>query len=241
MKIHRFYLKNIFINNENMIVTQETSLIHQIKNVLRYKKGDILNIFNEEIGELEVELYDISKKDMSFIYKRHVSGENLSNKIGNNITLYMSLIKSSNFELTLEKAVELGVKNVVPIISERSIRYDFNLERFGKIIKEATEQCGRCDLMDLSRPLALGEILKTDFKESSLYFGSLSENDFGFITGKKQEQQLGLFIGPEGGFSENEISLFKECNVKPISLGSYVLRAETAAIVGVAVLSIKTF
>ena len=100
MRIHRFYIENIDINLENMVVTQETELIHQLKNVFRYKLGQKIHIFNEKIGEIEVEISEIGKKDMSFKFIRHVNCIIDNKESGKNVCLYMSIIKNSNFDLT---------------------------------------------------------------------------------------------------------------------------------------------
>lgn len=238
MRIHRFYIENIDINKENTVVTQETSLIHQLKNVFRYKSGQKIHIFNEKIGELEVELININKKDMSFKYIRHIK-DLMDNKIDNEIIdkkiyLYMSVIKNSNFDLIIEKAVELGVYEIIPVISERSIKNQLNIIRINKIIKEATEQSGRLDLMKIGNIVDLKNAINTAKDNSDIvYFGSVNENDDSKnINNVYDKSSISLFIGPEGGFSEDEISMFFELDLIPLRLGKYILRAETAAIVG---------
>lgn len=230
MKIHRFYIPNIRILEENIFVTYETELIHQLKNVFRYKIGQIIHIFNEKEGEIEVVIDGIGKKDMSFKIKRHLNVVNKDNHQTKNVVLYMSIIKNSNFDLVVEKSVELGVKKIVPLISERVVKNNLNRERLGKIVKEATEQCGRIDLMEIGEVCNLNDAVVFSKTDSDIvYYGSIDDNfDQNY---QSNHVKISLFIGPEGGFTEKEIDLFKTEEVTPIHFGKFVLRAETAAIV----------
>lgn len=230
MKIHRFYIPNIDISPENTYVTHETELIHQLKNVFRYKIGQKIHIFNEKDGEIEVEIGSINKKDISFYIKRHLDKNDLGMISKKDIVLYMSVIKNSNFDLVVEKCVEIGVKKIIPVTSERVIKNKLNYERLNKIIKEATEQCGRVDLMEIGQVSDLKDAVifsKTD--SNIVYYGSIDDNLVqNNVSGYNK---VSLFIGPEGGFTEKEIDLFKQEGVLPIRFGQFVLRAETAAIV----------
>lgn len=239
MRIHRFYIENIDINPENTLVTQETDFIHQLKNVFRYKLGQKIHVFNEKMGEIEVEISEIGKKDMSFKYIRHLNNLVDSKETGKDICLYMSIIKNSNFELIVEKAVELGVGKIIPVITERSIKNNLNFQRINKIIKEATEQSGRVDLMKIGDVVDFKNAIKIAKDVSDIvYFGSLDQNDFINKDKKNNQVEIAIFIGPEGGFSDEELSMFKSENINPLSLGKHVLRAETAAIVACGLLSL---
>ncbi len=239
MRIHRFYIKNIDISSENTVVTQETELIHQLKNVLRYKLGQKILFFNDKIGEIEVEILEIGKKDMSFKYIRQISNIIDNNELGKSVSLYVSIIKNSNFELIIEKAVELGVVEIIPITTERSMKNSLNAQRINKIIKEATEQSGRIDLMKIGDIVDLKNAIKTAKDVSDIvYFGSLKEKDQETKVKKNNQKKIAVFIGPEGGFSDEELSLFKSENINPLRLGKYVLRAETASIVACGILSL---
>jgi 16S rRNA (uracil1498-N3)-methyltransferase len=239
MRIHRFYIENIDIDTENTIVTQETDLIHQLKNVFRYKLGQKIHIFNEKIGEMEVEISEIGKKDMSFKYIRHISNIIDNKEPRKNLCLYMSIIKNSNFELVVEKAVELGVIEIIPVITERTIKNNLNIQRINKIIKEATEQSGRVDLMKIGETVDLFNAVKIAKENSDIvYFGSLDDEYFVNKDIKDGKYKTAVFIGPEGGYSDEELSVFKSEKINPLRLGRYVLRAETAAIVACGLLSL---
>jgi 16S rRNA (uracil1498-N3)-methyltransferase len=238
MRIHRFYIENIIISPEKVIVTQETNLIHQLKNVFRYKVGQPLNIFNEQMGEIEVEINDIGKKDMSFTYIRQIKDISNTKKPKKILTLYMSVIKNSNFDLIVEKATELGVSNIIPITTERTIKNNLNIERLNRIVKEATEQSGRLDLMEIGDTLDFANAV--DHAAASVDLVCYGAIDCNEKIGQKNEtaQSVSFFVGPEGGFTENDIKTFVDKGFVPLSLGSHVLRAETAAIVGCGILSL---
>jgi 16S rRNA (uracil1498-N3)-methyltransferase len=239
MKIHRFYIENIDINDENKVVTNEIDLIHQLKNVFRYKIGQKIHLFNEMVGEIEVEILTIDKKDMSFKYNRHINQPDLYKGHKKEISLYMSIIKNSNFDMVIEKAVELGVFKVIPVISERVIKNKLNYERLNKIVKEATEQSGRIQLMCIEETMDLSKAISLSKEESDIvYYGAISKNKNYNHNISDKSKKISIFIGPEGGFSDTEIALFTKESIQPIHLGEYVLRAETAAIVGCGLLSL---
>ena len=143
MKIHRFYMPHIEISSQNDIVTHETELIHQLKNVFRYKTGQIIHIFNEKIGEVQVEISKIDKNDMSFKYIKNIKSKKMNKGHQKEVVLYMSIIKNSNFDFIIEKAVELGVNCVIPVSSERTMKNNLNYERLNKIGKTFIFYCVR--------------------------------------------------------------------------------------------------
>lgn len=239
MRTHRFYIENINkLYPGDTYVTQETDFIHQLKNVFRFKIGQKVTVFNQNIGEMEVELISINKKDMSFICIRQIKECGISKNVKRHVSLYMSIIKNSNFDLVVEKAVELGVQKIVPIITERTVKNDLNITRLNRIIKEAAEQSGRMDLMTIDKVLLFKDsISKSKSENDTVYFGSIDFDGYTKNT-NTQDNNIAVFIGPEGGFSEYETSVFTSNDIKPIGLGSYVLRAETAAIVACGILSL---
>jgi 16S rRNA (uracil1498-N3)-methyltransferase len=154
------------------------------------------------------------------------------------IFLFQSIIKKDKFEWVVEKATELGVTDIVPVLAERSEKKDLNIERLRKIAIEASEQCGRGDVPMISTARrGLDECLTTDCQKMVLHLEG--EN---FITAKRSLEEgdgpIGVFIGPEGGWSPDEVEMFHKNNVPIYSLGKQVLRAETAAI---ATLSLVVF
>ena len=126
----------------------------------------------------------------------------------------------------LEKGTELGVSYFHPIISERSEKKNINFERAGKIIKEASEQSGRGSLPSIEELIDFKDSLDNNFPSIAFHPAGdkFNKDDF------EKEKVVGIFIGPEGGWSDRELEMFKEKEIKILSLGAQILKAETAAI-----------
>jgi 16S rRNA (uracil1498-N3)-methyltransferase len=149
--------------------------------------------------------------------------------------LYCSILKRENFEWVVQKATECGIKEIVPVISARTIKLGFKKERLEKIIREAAEQSGRGELPILGEALKFEVALeKAKENDLNLFF----EMDSPLIdkeqTGKAGK--IGIFIGPEGGWNDEELETVKKeagesDKFKMAGLGKTTLRAETAAVV----------
>ena len=166
-------------------------------------------------------MLDKNKTVLKVVEKK--PNENIPKK---EIHLFQSVIKKDNFEWVMEKGAELGVSYFHPIVSERSEKKNINFERVGKIIKEASEQSWRWSLPILGELADLKNALNNNFIASAFHpiGDKFNKNDF------EKDKILGILIGPEGGWSDKELELFKEKGVKILSLGSQILRADTAAI-----------
>jgi 16S rRNA (uracil1498-N3)-methyltransferase len=144
------------------------------------------------------------------------------------VTLYCSLLKKENFEFVVQKATEIGVEKIVPVISERTIKTNLNIPRLSLIALEAAEQSGHSFVPQINEPVAFKKALASAtgdavfFAPGGMDAGSALEKTGDF---------LGVFIGPEGGWSEAELALAKERYLPVCNLGSSILRGETAAII----------
>ncbi len=233
MHIHRFYIKEFKEGVEAEVEldkTEHMALVHQLLNVFRLKPAAPVLIFNQSAGEWLAEIKSIDKKSGVIIrlLQKQWTMETMSPP--RDLCLYMSIIKNSNFDTVVEKAVEIGVSSIVPVITEHTVKTNLNFERLNKIIIEATEQCGRIDPFEISPIMHLAEAIKDAKKRGGEIF-------FADITGASEDhktpgKKLALFIGPEGGWSAEEKELFRKEGVKALFLGHYVLRSETAAIIG---------
>ena len=156
------------------------------------------------------------------------------------VTLLMSLIKNDNFDLVLQKATELGVSQIVPIITERTIKKDINTTRSQRILVEASEQCGRSDVPVIA-PLkklseALIELQENKDKKIGVFVCNQNGLDIkGVLSKKNNYSDIVFLIGPEGGWSPKEIKIFDEQKIRSVKISNNVLRAETAAIALLAV------
>lgn len=229
MRLHRFYI-NIPLEYKKTLIKDER-LIHQWRDVFRYNVGSEVVLFDGSGNEFDAVIETINNREANVRLVEERKGIIPKNKI----TLYISLIKKDNLELVVEKATELGVSKIIPILSERSEKKSFNLERAKKIAIEASEQCGRADVPEITSIKQLvdsieeaeGETIVFDPSGDSLHNSKLINHN-----------SCSLFIGPEGGWSPKELDLFKDKNAQVYSLGTLILRAETAVIAALSLLTL---
>lgn len=224
MKIHRFIDQNFNLNQNSLVVT-DREIINQWKNVLRLTVGEKLILGDGNTYEATGEIIKMTG-DLAEV--------KLDEKVLNNneperqVNLYCAILKKENFELVVQKAVEVGVTKIVPITTERTVKQNLNFDRLIKIAKEAAEQSGR-GIIPIIEPI-------TDFA-TALTEATKTGPTFIFdLTATEKFNQtslpiINLFIGPEGGFTEKEVAWAKKLGVNVASLGPLTLRGETAAIV----------
>lgn len=229
MRLHRFYVEQP-LGEE--VVINDVSLIQQWTKVFRYTESDSVILFNGDGRDVTYSFKTIEKKQC--ILSMGIS--TASYIPAKKITLYLSVIKKDNFELVVQKATELGVTTIVPIISDRSEKKNLNEERLHKIAIEAAEQCFRGDIPVILPIQKLADIFKSINENELLLHMQMGGSSIHELT-MLPSQNVSLFIGPEGGWSEQEELLFKSSSVQSISLGKTVLRAETAAIAAISILS----
>jgi 16S rRNA (uracil1498-N3)-methyltransferase len=246
MRLHRFYI-NQKIGEAGEITLTDSELIHQLINVFRFKAGDKVILFDDSGFEYEAEITTISKKEISLKIIK-ADQKDLAQNNTKKVSLYLALIKKGNFELAVEKSTEIGVTEIHPIISERSEKKDLNLERLNKIVKEASEQSGRVTLPEVfeitdleksvSQAVAEGKVCVTFHTDTTTSAKITQTNSLHLTQTNRSESclnnfegEVAAFVGPEGGWTEKEMELFKKNNFQIHSLGQNVLRAETAAIV----------
>jgi 16S rRNA (uracil1498-N3)-methyltransferase len=224
---YRFLIKADNVRN-SFFESKDHNLINQIKNVFRLNISSEITIFDEMGNEYLVQI-SILQKDL-------VQGKILNKKksIKNKfeVGLFCSLLKGDHFETVLEKCTELGVSFFQPVIFDRSIIRVLNpskIERYKKIIKEATEQSGRLQLPEIFEPISFAEAIKKtegDFNLVSIIGASKNILDIKF-----RYKNVNIFIGPEGDFSQSELDFMKKEDYLFSNLGDNVLRSETACII----------
>ena len=220
----------------NIIVLNKTDT-HYLKNVMRCKKNDQINLFNENDKEFYTKILEIKKYETILeIFELSTNTE-----IINDIFLIFSLVKKNKMDFIIQKATELGVRKIFPILTERSSIRDINPSRMVAIAKEASEQSNRISVPEISNLMTIQELLEQwDKKRSILYADEILKiNKNLTILNKKNFVKSSLLIGPEGGFSKEENEMLKTFKfVFPISFGETILRSDTAAIVGLSYLNI---
>ena len=210
---------------------------HHVSHVMRMKKGDEIEVVdNAHLFLCRIDTFN--PLTISIIHEISSDVE-----IKEDITLLFALTKGDKIDLVLQKATELGVKNVALIASERTVvnyegkDIDKKLERFRKIMKEASEQCHRLIVPNLLGIYNLKNLPKEAFSDLNYvaYEKDASQINEAFH-GLNKGQSVSILIGPEGGFSEQEINRLTEQGFIRTSLGKRILRAETAAIYALSVI-----
>ncbi len=222
MKIHRFI--GPIDTSKDRIEIRDQELVHQINRVLKLRVGEQV-IFGDGTGsEALTELETVSK---SLIEAKVLSHNQNENEPAKSVTLYLAILKKDNFELAIQKAVEIGISRIVPVLTERTVKIGINEERIKTIIREASEQSGRGIIPILDAAITFDEAL-AQCSPAETFFFDLTGQPF---ESSQTAKATALFIGPEGGFSPEEVAAAKEKGCLIANLGPLTLRGETAAIV----------
>jgi len=230
MRLHRFI--GDFPIDQKIITVTDDALLQQWLNVLRLKEGDKLIISNGQGSEAKGKILSLSKNGSTLeVIEQYENDKEPPNVI----FLYSSVLKRDNFEWLAQKSVECGVNSITPILTERTIKTNLQEARLQKIMHEAAEQSGRGLVPKLqsivSFEMALIEVFK---KTANVYICDVeAEKEKKPILPKNDKNTAAVFIGPEGGFTKEEISYALSNGAEKLSLGRSILRAETAAIVAV--------
>lgn len=234
--MRRYRLEHATENDES--ITIDGDEFHHIVDVCRQGEGARFEILTPSGFALLVEIEKVGKKSAQAKVLERRQIPPLKKPW---IHLAMSVPKISTLEAVMEKAVELGVYKIHPFFSDYSFVktqkgvLQNKRSRFEKIIQSATQQSGRGDWMGLEEPCDLQEILQrfqSDPKAQGLfaYEGSGELSLRQAMTSATNIENLWIFVGSEGGFSTQEVEIFKKVNLFPISLGQQVLRVETACV-----------
>jgi len=203
---------------------------HYLGAVMRRGVGDDVRLFNGRDGEWRARIATI-RRDKAVL---EVAEQVRQQASGTDLWLAFAPLKRDATELVVQKATELGVSAILPVLTERTNTQRLNLDRLRAIAVEAAEQCERLDIPELRAPLPLPTFLG-DWPAARALFVAMERREAAWPRG--QNGPAGLLIGPEGGFSprDHDLLLAGEKST-PVSLGPNILRAETAAIAGLALL-----
>lgn len=226
MRLHRFFIEKE-LQTGRVETLSDSDLCHQLRQVFRLRVGDKVLFFNGSGFDYETEIVSLDRKEVSYnVLEKHLVEYVPRVKL----TLAFSLIKKDNVEWIIQKGTELGVLEFIPLVSERSEKKGFNMERAKKIMIEAAEQSGRADIPQIHEPQNLSDFLSydtSDEKRKIVCFHTVGEK---FVRNNFSDSNIVACVGPEGGWSEKESSLFKEKGASVVLLDAPVLRAETAAV-----------
>lgn len=207
---------------------------HQISRVLRLKAGDQIVVLDNAGWEYEVQLMAVSRYQIkgSIVARREAQGEPTVH-----LTLYMSLLKRDKFEWVLQKGTEVGISRFVPLVTQRSLMQTIDIKqnkfsRWQRIIQEAAEQARRGRIPELWQPIHLVDALpEVDTAVALISWEEATEMTIRQALTGKEPETIALFIGPEGGFTTEEVRQAQDNGILVVTLGKRILRAETAAVV----------
>ena len=239
MKLQRFFVKNKAQVGADLVVA-DPALSHQLAKVFRMKTGDSVLLFDGDGFEYVSTIASLRKDGAVFHIEKSSESITLP-KVS--LHLYPALIKKDKLEWVLQKCTELGVKSFHPIIAERSEKLGFDLKREEKIVKEAAEQSGWGRVPEIFSPEKL-ETAIAQAENPLVLDSSVGASEWSsFFTRKlaslkhspsetapRPPSDFSIFIGPEGGWSENEKEYFLARGIPVVSLGEQTLRAETASV-----------
>ena len=221
--IRLFHLENITENTTGLLSKEHT---HYVVNVMRLKRGSSLSFFNKD-GEWlsEIIFLDRDRVEVKFLNKIKESSK-LSN-----IELAICLVKKNPMEIILQKATELGVSRITPIISERTEVKELNYERAKKIVIEATEQSNQLNPPELSKVIKLKDFLEKLDDESKFLFADVNSQNNLQKKDVEGDTLKTILIGPEGDFSPSEREfILAKTNTTSFSISKNILRSDTAVI-----------
>lgn len=226
MPKHRFIRKNFDLSEDELEIT-DRRLIHQISNVLRMDLGDKVGLCDGSSNEVEGRIKKISKNKVTIeVLKRYENNKEPQIQA----TLFCSILKNRNFEWVVEKATEVGISKIVPIISERTVKTGVKPDRLKKKIREASELSERGKVPNLKEKIDFKEAINITSKSGLKILFDHSGQEVDLKGG--EHESISVFVGPEGGWSDSELEQARKNDIKIVKLGDMNLRAETAAVVG---------
>jgi 16S rRNA (uracil1498-N3)-methyltransferase len=228
-----FYVNPKDIKDKSFVIENEQ--FHYLSTVRRFSAGDEINIFDGLGNSYKARIDSIDRASMK--------GTILSSKTfvlpKVNISLYTAIPKGERFDWLIEKAGEIGVSKIVPVIYLRSVVKELSenkIERYKKISISASSQSWRADIMPIDKPVKFNEAAEKVSKEKYTlnvlpWESEENKNILSLLNENKDVKNINVFIGPEGGFDKTEIDVALKNNFKTVTLGKNILRVETAAIV----------
>lgn len=244
MQRRRFYALPDKINREVVMLSHEET--HHLTRVLRLKPGDEAFVFDGCGREYRCRFLQVEDHCALLEVIEELLDAVESPLL---ITLGQSLAKGEKFDVIVQKATELGVSSIVPLLTDQADvkltdeRWEKRLERWRRISLEALKQCGRRTIVEIRNPMSLGALLDEEARDSggnSLETGAVlvfSEKGGAIVEAALAEtadaSAVTILVGPEGGWSDDEFGLFARRGTKSVTLGSRILRTETAAIVAI--------
>jgi len=232
MRVPRLLLECALVPGAELRLDPEVS--RYLLSVLRLQPGAAVLVFNGRDGEFAAQVHSATKNAATL----RLAGQTRAAQQSPDVTLAFAPLKRQATDLIIEKATELGVRAIAPVFTQRTVAETVRLERWAAIAREAAEQCERLEAPTIAAPKPLAAFLSEWDATRPLLFAD-ERGDAAPLAEALQAsaQTIALLIGPEGGFDPAEAQLLRSLSfVRPISLGPRILRAETAAIAGLALI-----
>lgn len=235
--MHRFFLSPHQITPEHVVFPAAQA--RQIRVVLRMAVGDSVTVLDNTGALYEVRLAHVERDHVigNIVGKKHAPGEP---KVV--LTLYQSFLKRDKFETVLQKGTEVGVSRFVPLVTQRTLVQATEMKqnkaaRWETILQEAAEQSERGRIPELAKPVMLKTAVSqfNNFDLTLLCYARVEGVGVQVaVSQRPTAKTVALLIGPEGGFSEEEVAQCSKAGAQIVTLGPRILRTETAAIVAAA-------
>ncbi|MSR88919.1 MAG: 16S rRNA (uracil(1498)-N(3))-methyltransferase [Candidatus Margulisbacteria bacterium] len=236
--MHRIFIKDTQWHNTLLLLSDEQT--HHLNTVIRIKKNDPLEITTTN-KTYQIIVRSIQKNKLEFL----INEETTHPKKEHRITLIQALPKQDKFAEIIKKCTELGIDEIIPVITERclvkahNIKQENKLERWNKIALAASEQSKRTALPEIHPIYALRELKeKIDLQKYDVKLVCWEEEKKqtlkSLLTENKNPRNILIFIGPEGGISQEEMSFLTQLNFQSVSISETILRVENAAFLAIA-------
>ncbi len=229
----KFFVEKDNISSDTILIKGEDA--KHISSVLRHKIGDELEIGDGSGTDYICKIAELSKKEViaNIIEKKESAGEPSVK-----ITLFQCMPKGSKMELIIQKCIELGVTEIYPVVNEFTVvklndKTNNKIDRYQKISETASKQSRRGIIPKINNPIKIDEAieLSKNFDLSVIAYEKEKNTSIKHLRNKENVNSICIFVGSEGGFSENEIEKCKDNNIIPITLGNRILRTETAGMI----------
>jgi 16S rRNA (uracil1498-N3)-methyltransferase len=216
---------------EGASLSIEGQQAHYLSRVMRVAEGDAVILCDDRTGEWAARVVSAGKRDVLLACETLLRPrEDVPD-----FTLCAALLKKDRFDLVLEKACELGVARIQPVLTRRCVADKLNLERATTLVTEAAEQCARTALPELAAPVKLDALLRDWPEGRALFFADEAGGEPAATAFAAHSGPAAILTGPEGGFDDAERSTIRaHPAARAISLGPRILRGETAAIAATA-------
>ena len=239
MHLHRFFVPSEWLQHDPVSLGEEIS--HQLSRVLRLKPGDEIELLDNSGTAWRVRLVEVGARQCLAERLRCYQPETESQIP---LILYQGLPSGRKLDLVLQKSTELGATRIVPLLASRSVQGErpeaggARLKRWRRIVQEAAEQSRRARLPEVSDIVSLDRAIQDIDTGDLCLVGAVEESAVGIrsaLEGHPLPASVRLFVGPEGGFDEDELALLRSAGAISVSLGPRILRTETAGLVMLAV------